>query len=128
MTLLKSDKIGVRMAKDVIQELQDELIKFRDERDWAQFHNPKDLSVCFVIEAAELLEHFRWKTPEETRDYVREKKKEVGSEVADVAIYLLTLAYELNVDLQEVVRRKIKENRTRYPVKKDKGSATKWKE
>ena len=116
------------MAKNIIRELQDELIKFRDERDWAQFHTPKDLSISLTLEAAEVLEHFQWKTPEEIRDYVKEHKEEIGDELADVAAYLLTLSHELNIDLAKTVRRKIKKNIKRYPVKKAKGSAKKWNE
>ena len=110
MTLLKSDKIGVRMARDIIQELQDELIKFRDERDWAQFHNPKDLSISLTLEAAEVLEHFQWKTPEEIRVYAKKHKGEIGDELADVAAYLLTLCPGLNIGLAKAVIRKIKKN------------------
>lgn len=116
------------MAKDAIKELQGELIKFRDERDWAQFHKPKDLTGALIIEAAELLEHFQWKTPEEVKEHIKKKKSEIESEVADVAIYLLILAYELNINLAEVVRKKVKENKKRYPVKKAKGSAKKRNE
>lgn len=116
------------MAKSDIQKLQEKLIKFRDKRDWAQFHNPKDLAISLTLEAAELLEHFQWKTTEEIKEYAKKNKEKIGDEIADVAAYLLTLAHELNIDLAKAIRRKIKKNVKKYPVEKAKGSAKKWNE
>lgn len=114
------------MAQNVVEELQEELKKFRDERDWKKFHTPKDLSVAITLEAAELIEHFLWKDAEEINGYVEKHRGEIADEVADVAIYLLNLCNVLDVDLTSAIRNKIRRNRERYPVKKAKGSAKKY--
>jgi len=103
---------------DIIQAL----ISFRNERDWEQFHNPKDLSVALSIEAGELLEQFLWKQPEDAK---REKVKE---ELADVFAYAFLLAEKYDFDVREIVLNKIEQNRKKYPVSKAKGSAKKYNE
>ena len=92
------------------KELQKALIDFRDERDWEQFHNPKDLALALSIEAAELNELFLWKTPEEAS---QEKVKE---ELADVLAYALLLANTYSLDINQIVLDKIKKNAEKYPV------------
>jgi NTP pyrophosphatase (non-canonical NTP hydrolase) len=99
-----------------------ELIKFREERNWKQFHNAKDLALALSIEAAELNEVFLWK---KTEDANKEKVKE---ELADILAYALLLAHEYDLDLNEVVLTKIKKNGEKYPVDKSKGSAKKYNE
>ncbi|TVP73215.1 MAG: nucleotide pyrophosphohydrolase [Gemmatimonadales bacterium] len=95
------------------------LLAFRDARDWQQFHNPKDLAAALSIEAAELLEVFLWKEPEEADvDQVKE-------ELADVFSYALLLANHYDLDISELVLDKLRTNETRYPVEKAKGRATK---
>jgi dCTP diphosphatase len=116
------------MAKNVIEELQDELKKFRDKRDWKKYHTPKDLSVAVTLEAAELIEHFIWKSPQEVEEYVKTHKAEIAEEVADVAIYLLNLCNTLNIDFVSAVKDKIKKNARKYPIEKSKGSAKKHTE
>ena len=103
---------------DIIQAL----ITFRNERDWEQFHNPKDLSVALSIEAGELLEQFLWKQPEDAK---REKVKE---ELADVFAYAFLLADKYDFDVREIVLEKIKKNSEKYPVSKAKGTAKKYNE
>lgn len=105
-----------------IKELTKKLIAFRDQRDWAQFHNPKDLALALNIEASELLEAFLWKGAE---DADTEKVKE---ELADVIAYALLLADKYNFDVVEIVSNKIKENGKKYPVDKAKGTAKKYNE
>lgn len=105
-----------------IKELTEKLIAFRDQRDWAQFHNPKDLALALNIEASELLEAFLWKGAE---DADTEKVKE---ELADVIAYALLLADKYNFDVVEIVSNKIKENGKKYPVDKAKGTAKKYNE
>ena len=100
--------------------LQEALIKFRNERDWEQFHNPKDLALALSIEAAELNEIFLWKKAEEANP---EKVKE---ELADVFAYAILLAEKYNIDINEIVLDKIKKNAEKYPVDKAKGTATKY--
>lgn len=104
------------------KEILDALIQFRNERDWAQFHNPKDLSLAISIEAGELLELFLWKNP---KDAKRERVKE---ELADVFTYAFMLAEKYDFDVKEIVLEKIKKNGEKYPVEKAKGTAKKYTE
>ena len=96
------------------------LTDFRDERDWAQFHNPKDLAIALSVEAGELLETFLWK-PAEQADPQRTRE-----ELADVFAYALLLADRLDLDVEEIVREKIELNRAKYPVAKARGTAAKY--
>ena len=109
-------------AKTQTQFLINELTKFRDERDWNQFHNPKDLSIALSIESNELLEQFLWKKHEDANI---DKLKE---ELADVFAYALLLADKLNLDVEKIVLDKIKRNGEKYPINKAKGTARKYNE
>ena len=104
---------------DVITEA---LLKFRDERDWAQFHNPKDLALAINIEAAELLETFLWKSAEEA------EITKVKEELADVFAFAFLLAERYGLNVREIVLDKIEKNALKYPVDKSKGSAKKYTE
>jgi NTP pyrophosphatase (non-canonical NTP hydrolase) len=99
-----------------------ELIKFREERNWKQFHNAKDLALAISIEAAELNEVFLWKKPEDAN------KEKVKEELADIFAYALLLVHEYDLDINEIVLTKIKRNGDKYPVDKSKGSAKKYNE
>jgi len=101
---------------------------FRDARDWRKFHNPKNLACSITIEAAELLEHFQWKTPEESTAHALIKKEALSEEIADVGIYLIALADNLGINLLEAIDRKLAINEIKYPVDKAKGSAAKYTE
>jgi NTP pyrophosphatase (non-canonical NTP hydrolase) len=103
-----------------IKKLTDALLNFRDERDWAQFHNPKDLALALNIEAGELLEAFLWKSAEQA------DMNNVKDELADVFAYALLLAEKYNFDVKQIVLDKIEKNAQKYPVSKSKGSATKY--
>ena len=103
-----------------IEELTETIVKFRDERDWAQFHNAKDLSLALSIEAAELNQLFLWKSPEEANV---EKIKE---ELADVIVYSQNLLDKLGLDADEIVNMKMTMNEAKYPVEKAKGKADKY--
>ena len=105
-----------------IQKILEEIIKFRNDRDWEQFHNAKDLSLAISIEANELLEQFLWKKPEEANI---EKVKE---ELADVLIYALLLADKLQINIESIILEKLKNNESKYPVYKAKGTAKKYNE
>lgn len=105
-----------------MDEVMQKLRQFRDERNWKQFHNPKDLAVALSIEASELLEAFLWKAPEAAD---REKVKE---ELADVLAYALLLVDTYGFDLNAIVLEKIARNVEKYPVDKAKGSAKKYNE
>lgn len=105
-----------------IQQLTEILLKFRDERDWAQFHNAKDLALALNIEAAELLEIFLWKTPDQANiDNVKE-------ELADVITFALLLANKYELNVKQIVLEKLEKNALKYPVDKSKGSAKKYTE
>lgn len=108
-----------------IQTIISELVKFRDERNWSQFHNTKDLALAISIEAAELNELFLWKTTEESELVDRNKLKE---ELADVLAFSLFLARKHGFDVKEIVLEKIKKNGEKYPVEKAKGTAKKYNE
>lgn len=108
-----------------ISQLIGQIIEFRDERDWRQFHNPKDLAISLSLEAAELLEDFQWKTSEQAVEANFENIKE---ELADVMIYALMLSHDLNLDVKEIIQEKIEKNAKKYPVEKSKGSKLKHKE
>ena len=103
-----------------IQEITQVLKDFRDERDWAQFHNPKDLALAINIEAGELLEEFLWKSHDKAN---RESVKE---ELADVIVYSLLLADKYDLDVKKIVLDKIEKNSKKYPVEKSHGKATKY--
>jgi NTP pyrophosphatase (non-canonical NTP hydrolase) len=108
-----------------IQLLIDELVKFRDDRHWEQFHNTKDLALAISIEAAELNELFLWKTTEESELVDQNKLKE---ELADVLAFSLLLAGKHGLDVKEIVLEKIQKNNEKYPVEKSKGTAKKYNE
>ncbi len=115
--------------KDPIRQLQDQLIEFRDRRDWARFHTLKNLAASIAIEAAELLEEFQWKTEDEAKTYALGPGRDrVASEVADVMIYLLLFCHETGIDLLEAVRQKIQDNQKRYPEDRARGTAKKYTE
>lgn len=109
-----------------MDKILNKIRKFRDERDWMKFHDPKNLAVSITIEAAELLEHFQWKDKEEVENYVKKNKEEISDEIADVAIYLAELADNLGIDLVEAMDNKLEKNAKKYPVEKAKGVATKY--
>ena len=109
-----------------MDEVLTRIRKFRDERDWMQFHDPKNLAVSIAIEAAELLEHFQWKDKEEAAAHVSENRESIADEIADVAIYLFELADNLGVDLNKAIHTKLDKNEAKYPVEKARGVATKY--
>lgn len=109
-----------------IKRITEKIRKFRDERDWRQFHNHKDVALSLVLEAAEVLEHFQWKKPEEVDSHAAVCKGEIADELADVAIYLFELADNLDIDLPKAIDLKMKKNAIKYPVGKAKGRHTKY--
>ncbi len=109
-----------------IKEITKKIRKFRDERDWMQFHDPKNMAVSIILEASELLEHFQWKTGEEVERYIDQHKAEIKDEIADVAVYIFELADNLGIDLIGAMEEKLKKNEMKYPVEKAKGKHTKY--
>jgi NTP pyrophosphatase (non-canonical NTP hydrolase) len=104
------------------EEITQALLKFRNERDWEQFHNPKDLALAVNVEAGELLELFLWKKAEEVN------KEKIKEELADVFAYAFLLAEKYQLDVKEIILQKIKKNGEKYPVEKSKGNAKKYNE
>lgn len=111
-----------------IQDLTKLIIDFCDARNWKQFHSPKDLALSLTLEAAELLEHFQWKNEREVKEYVKNNKKEIGDELADLFYWVLLTSYYLKIDLGEALKQKMKENDAKYPVDKSKNRHTKYTE
>jgi dCTP diphosphatase len=109
-----------------IKEIIGKLLKFRKERDWEQFHSPKNLAISISIEAAELLEHFQWVKESEILTF--EEKHEVAKELADIFNYVIMLAEDLGIDIVESSKEKIEENGKKYPIEKAKGSAKKYRD
>jgi len=110
-------------------EILNQLLKFRSERDWEQFHKPKDLAISLSLEAAELLECFQWKNDDEVELMLKsQSKKNVEDEIADIAIYLNLLCHDLNIDLNQAILQKLRQNEEKYPIEKSKGSAKKYSE
>lgn len=111
------------------RELLKQLIEFRRERDWEQFHNPKDVAISLSIEASELLEWFQWKTAEQVQQrLVSDKREELEDEIADVAVYLAYLCHDLNIDLNQAIKNKMQKNAAKYPRDKVKGRNDKYDE
>jgi len=108
--------------------LLEKIRAFRDERDWAQFHNHKDLATALAIEASELQEIFLWKTGPEIEATAAAKRTEIQDELADIAVYLLELADNLEVDLEAAILAKLAKNAAKYPVEKARGSSVKYTE
>lgn len=111
---------------DQLSELRTRLRRFVDERDWDQFHSPKNLSMALIAEAAELLEHFQWLTPEESLALSEQTREEVALEVADVLLFLLRLCDKLDIDPVQAATRKLELNALKYPVEKARGRSTKY--
>ena len=109
-----------------IEEIIQKIKKFRDERDWMQFHDAKNMAVSIIIEASELLEHFQWKSRQEVEEYITKNKEEVRDEIADIALYLFELADNLGIDLLDAMERKLEKNKKKYPVERAKGKHTKY--
>ena len=109
-----------------LEAIQKKIISFRTERDWAQFHDPKNLAEALSIEAGELLENFLWKTTEQSRNLTAEELKNVKEELADIFIFLTYLSEEYSIDLLKEVEKKLAVNAAKYPVEKAKGSAKKY--
>jgi dCTP diphosphatase len=113
-----------------LEDLIKSILAFRDARDWAQFHRPNQLAAALSIEAAEVQEHFLWKTPEQVARIGddAEKLSAVGDEIADVLIYALLLAHELKLEPAAIIQGKLAKNAAKYPVHKSHGTAAKYTE
>jgi len=119
---------GPDPATDPLADLRDRLRRFAEERDWDQFHSPKNLAAALAVEAAELLEPFQWLTEEQSRALDPARLAAVRDELADVLLYLVRLADQLDVDLATAAREKIVKNAAKYPVATARGSSRKYDE
>jgi len=111
------------MTTDSLEQLRTRLAQFAADRDWDQFHSPKNLAMALIAEAAELVEHFQWLTEEQSRDLAPQVHREVAMELADILIYLIRTADKVGVDLVAAAAEKIEINEQRYPVDKVRGKA-----
>jgi len=113
---------------DKLEELKAKLQAFADERDWDQFHSPKNLSMALSVEASELVECFQWLTEDQSKNLSLEQRQAVIDEMADVQVYLLRLATKFDVNLLDAVEQKMVKNAAKYPADKVKGSSKKYTE
>ncbi|MGM0417781.1 MAG: nucleotide pyrophosphohydrolase [Thermodesulfobacteriota bacterium] len=111
-----------------IDRIKNLLRKFADERDWDQFHSPKNLSMALCKETTEIIEHFQWLTQDQSFNLSKKKHQKIEEEIADSFIYLIRLADKLDIDIAEVAYQKIEKNRKKYPIDKSKGTAKKYTE
>ncbi len=116
-------EVGISMD---IKKIQQVLQKFADDRDWNQFHSPKNLSMALIAESAELVEHFQWVSEEESYRLGEEKLAEVGEELADIFLYLARISDRLGIDLEKASYDKIQKNAVKYPADKVRGSSRKY--
>jgi len=107
----------------------DQIISFIKERNWEQFHTPKNLIIALGAEVGELLECFQWKTDEEIHGMVEhEDTQQIADEIADIYMYIVSLCYRMNIDLENAIQNKLAKNRLKYPIDKSFGSAKKYTE
>ena len=104
----------------------EEALKFREERDWAQFHKPKDMALSLMLEAAELAEHFQWKNDEEAAAHIRDEKGELADELSDILYWTVVMSNDFGIDLMEAFKTKMAKNAAKYPIEKAKGRHTKY--
>ena len=113
---------------DVLKKMQQRIVRFNTERDWPQFHTPKDLAMSLVLEAAEVLEHFQWKNETELQEHLKNRKDDVGEELIDCLYWILLMAHYYEIDIPKAFDKKMKQNEAKYPIAKVKGSHKKYTE
>src|SRR5437868_9827145 len=111
-----------------LAELTELANRFRDERNWRQFHNPKDAALSLTLEVAEILEHMQWKNGPELLEALRANRSEFADELADALYWIIVLADDLQIDLGDAFKRKLLKNAQKYPIDKAKGQAKKYTE
>lgn len=114
------------MTDSGINSLKQTLREFADQRDWNQFHSPKNLSMALSVEVSELIEHFQWLTEEQSKNLPQDVLDEVSNELADTLLYLIRLADKLDIDLLVAAQNKMELNGQKYPVEKARGNAKKY--
>jgi NTP pyrophosphatase (non-canonical NTP hydrolase) len=121
-----NDEQNNNIATSDINELTDSIVNFRDKRDWKQFHNPKDLAISLVLESTELLEHFQWKNDKTLEEHILTNIEEIGDELSDILYWILLMSRDLDIDIADSLRKKMKKNELKYPVEKSKGNSKKY--
>jgi len=111
---------------DRLSELTSEILRFRDERNWSQFHNPKDIAISLSLEVAELLELMQWKNGEELSTHLAQRQQEVGEELSDILYWTLLLAHDLQINLGDAFISKMAMNEAKYPIEKARDSSKKY--
>ena len=111
-----------------IEQIKQRLRNFAEARDWDQFHSPKNLSMALIVEAAELVEHFQWLSERQSEELDHDRRAAVAEELADILIYTLRLASQMEIDLGSAAWAKLEKNRRKYPVEKARGTARKYTE
>lgn len=114
------------IISDRLSDLTDEILRFCDERNWTQFHNPKDMAISLSLEAAELLEITQWKNGEQLEAHLANQRSAVGDELSDVLYWTLLMAHYLSIDLVEAFAAKMEENKIKYPIEKARDSSEKY--
>jgi len=109
-----------------IKRMTKSAIAFRDERDWKQFHNPKDNALSLVLEATEVLEHFQWKNGKELETYCTTHKNDIAEELADVIHWVLVMSDEMGIDIVQAFDKKMRKNEKKYPAHLVRGKSYKW--
>jgi dCTP diphosphatase len=113
---------------DSLRDIAQQLDQFAKDRDWQQFHSPKNLASALIVEAGELLEHFQWMSEAQSRELAPDKRDAVGAEVADVLLYLIQLASALGIDPIEAAQAKLQINESKYPIARARGNSRKYDE
>lgn len=111
-----------------LQKLTEIITKFRDARDWKQFHNPKDMSLSLVLEATEVMEQFQWKNEKEMQEYIKTHKEIVGEELSDVLYWVLLISHDVGIDIEKSFAKKMTQIKKKYPIEKAKGNHKKYSE
>lgn len=106
------------MHKKTFAEVTEMVIKFRDERNWKQFHNPKDCAISLALEAAEVLEHFQWKDDREQLAHIEAEREAVADELADVCNLVLLMSHDFGIDIADAIEHKLRKNNEKYPIEK----------
>lgn len=113
---------------ETINELSRLALEFRDQRDWAKFHKPKDVALSLLLEAAELAEHFQWKDDAEISAHIEAQREALGEELSDVLYWVLILANDAGINLSQAFRDKMRKNAAKYPIEKARGKHSKYTE
>ncbi len=111
-----------------LAQMQQRVVDFRNARDWKQFHTPKDMALSLVLETAEVIEHFQWKTPPEIDKHLTKHRADLGEELVDVLYWVLLMSHDLGIDLNKSFEEKMTKNEKKYAVEKAKGNHKKYTE